>query len=427
LQIADIRITPIAISDPPLLNSVGLHAPYALRLITEIVSDDGIVGISEIPGGVKNETGLRQAAAFFDGHDPFDFNRLTAILDGAFTAADDKRGTNPWDQRLKKHVMSALEVACYDLIGKATGKRVAELLGGVVRERVPYAGYLFFKYAGAGGALGFGMDADATGWPAARQREAVTPEGIVAQAEALIDAYGFPSLKLKGGALDPEIEVGAMEALHKRFGPKMPLRFDPNAVWTMETALAAGKRMKGFLEYYEDPVRGQAAMAEVGKALGIPMATNMCTTSFDDLPESIRLHSEDVILSDHHFWGGFRPCLALAALCRVFGRGLSMHSNSHLGVSLMAMTHLAAATPNLTYDLDTHYPWQSEEIAAGGAIRFDEGHVRLPDAPGLGVELDPVQLASLHRQYLMAGLQERDDETEMRKLHPEFRAALVRY
>jgi glucarate dehydratase len=145
------------------------------------------------------------------------------------------------------------------------------------------------------------------------------------------------------------------------------------------------------------------------------------------LAESIRLHSEDVILSDHHFWGGFRPCLELAAMCRTFGRGLSMHSNSHLGVSLMAMTHLAAATPNLTYDLDTHYPWQSEEIAVGGNIPFDDGHVRLPDAPGLGVELDQTVLAALHKQYIAAGLKERDDEFEMRKLHPEFRADLVRF
>lgn len=427
MKIVDIRITPIAMSDPPLLNSVGVHAPYALRLITEIVSDDGIIGISETPGGVKIESGLRHAALRFDGHDPFDFNRLARVLDETLTAADDRRGTNPWDQRLKKHVMSALEVACYDLIGKATEQRVAELLGGVVRARVPYAGYLFFKLVGAGGRLGFGMDAAAIGWPAARQAEAVTPEAIVAQAEAMIAAFGFRSLKLKGGAFDPEIEVGAMEALARRFGPKVPLRFDPNAVWTVATAITAGERMKGFLEYYEDPVRGQAAMAEVGRALGIPMATNMCTTSFEDLPESIRLHSEDVILSDHHFWGGFRPCLELAAMCRTFGRGLSMHSNSHLGVSLMAMTHLAAATPNLTYDLDTHYPWQSEEIAVGGTIPFEDGHIRLPDAPGLGVELDQTVLAALHKQYLAAGLKERDDEFEMRKLHPEFRANLVRF
>jgi glucarate dehydratase len=427
VKIADIRVTPIAISDPPLLNSVGVHAPYALRLVTEMVSDDGIVGISEIPGGVKNETGLRKAAALLDGHDPFDFNRLTALLDGAFGAEDDVRGTNPWDQRIKKHALSALEVACYDLIGKATGKRVAELLGGVVRERVPYAGYLFFKYAGAGGAFGFGLIPGLVGWPAARQREATTPDAIVAQAEAMIEAYGFPSLKLKGGAFAPEIEIGAMEALHKRFGAKVPLRFDPNAVWTLDTALAAGKRLKGILQYFEDPVRGQAAMAQIGRALRMPIATNMCTTSFDDLPEAIRLHSEDVILTDHHFWGGFRPCLELAAVCRAFGRGLSMHSNSHLGVSLVAMTHLAAATPNLTYDLDTHYPWQSEEIAAGGPIAFEEGHVRLPKGPGLGVELDPKALATLHRQYLSAGLKERDDEAEMKKIHPDFKANLVRF
>ncbi len=104
----------------------------------------------------------------------------------------------------------------------------------------------------------------------------------------------------------------------------------------------------------------------------------MCTTSFEDIPGSVALGSEDIILSDHHFWGGLRATLELARICRTFDRGLSMHSNSHVGISLMAMTHLAAAIPNLTYACDTHYPWQSEEVIQGGRVTFEEGGVRVP-------------------------------------------------
>ena len=97
---------------------------------------------------------------------------------------------------------------------------------------------------------------------------------------------------------------------------------------------------------------------------------------------------------------------------------MSMHSNSHLGISLAAMTHLAAAVPNLTYACDTHYPWQHEEIIVGGKLQFDDGSLAVPEGPGLGVELDREALARMHEQYLASGLTRRDDEIEMQKVEP---------
>ena len=176
--------------------------------------------------------------------------------------------------------------------------------------------------------------------------------GIVAQARSMIDAFGFGSLKLKAGILEPDVEVTAALALREAFGPKLPIRVDPNAMWSFETALAQGRRLRGAIEYLEDPVRGQKEMARFRRELDVPLATNMCTTSFDDLPSSIALGSEDIILADHHFWGGLRASMELARLCTVFGRGLSMHSNSHAGISLVAMTLLGAALPALVSALD---------------------------------------------------------------------------
>jgi glucarate dehydratase len=240
-------------------------------------------------------------------------------------------------------------------------------------------------------------------------------------------AYGFESLKLKAGTLDPEIEVDTMFALREVFGPDMPLRIDPNGVWSIETAIRLGLRMEGVLEYYEDPVRGQEQMGIVGRAVKLPLATNMCTTSFADIPGSIQHHSENVILMDHHVWGGLRASIELARICRTFGRGVSMHSNSHLGISLAAMTHLAAAVPNLTYACDTHYPWQSEEVVVGGRIRFEDGCVEVPREPGLGVELDRAALAALHDQYKRSGLTQRDDEIEMQKVEPGWKFQPIRW
>ena len=428
MKITDMHVTPIAIVDPPLLNAAGLHAPYALRIIIELVTADNIYGLGEVPGSAKTLQALEAAKDAVIGKDPF---QLNAIKQEIYTRFGEEgvefRGEAPWDQRRQVHVFSALEVACFDLMGKATGRPVVDLLGGRARDRVDFSAYLFYKYEGAGGELGFGADPNATGWAAARQQAALDPDGVVAQAKAMCDEFGFKSIKLKGGAMPPAEETAAMLALREAFGPNVPLRLDPNAIWSVETAIEQGRKLEGILEYYEDPVRGQENMGKVRRALNIPLATNMCTTGFEHLPGSVQYHSEDIILSDHHFWGGLRASLELAAFCSAFGRGLSMHSNSHVGISLAAMAHLAAATPNLTYACDTHYPWQSEEVLVAGRFQFDEGALVISNEPGLGVELDRAKLEELHDQYISCGLTERNDEIEMQKVVPGWKFEAQRW
>ena len=416
MQISEIHVTPVAVPDPPLLNAAGLHAPYALRLIVELVSDDGLSGWGEIPGGEATRAALQLATEHLIGMNPWGLNAIFALLEAL--AKPDERGARPWDQRTWVHVRSAIEVACYDLMGLSVGRPVVDLLGGPARERVPFAAYLFYKYEGAGGEFGFGRDESAMGWFAARQEAALDSDGIVAQAQAMVEHYGFKSIKLKGGAFEPQREVDAILALREAFGPDVPLRLDPNAIWRVDTAIARGKQLEGVLEYYEDPVRGQENMAAVAREVDIPLATNMCTASFADLPGSVAHQSEAIILSDHHFWGGFRASLDLARLCQVFGRGMSMHSNSHLGISLAAMTHLAAAVPNLTYDCDTHYPWQDGHDFLVEPLPFEDGAITVPRGAGLGIEVDRERLAQLHQQYLACGLTERNDEVEMQKVQP---------
>lgn len=427
-RIKEIHITPIAVVDPPLLNAAGLHAPYALRTIVELVTDDNISGISEIPGNKAIDEALGASRSLLIGRDVFQLNQIRQVLESNFgkeTAAE--RGETPWDQRKLVHIFSAIEVACLDIIGKVIGRPVVDLLGGKMRDRVPFSAYLFYKYEGAGGPLAFGTDPNATGWAAARQAAALDPAGIVAQAKAMCHEFGFQSIKLKGGVFEPQQEVNAMFALYEAFGPDVPLRIDPNALWQVETAIRYGRMMEPILEYLEDPVRGQGHMAEVRQEVKTPLATNMCTTSFDDIPNSIVLGSEDIILSDHHFWGGLRASMTLAGICQTFGRGLSMHSNSHLGISLAAMVHLGAALPQLPYALDTHYPWQSDEIITAGRFTFEEGAVLVPQEPGLGVELDRKALAALHQNYLACGLTKRDDEIEMQKVQPGWKFQSVRW
>ncbi|MGN6699606.1 MAG: enolase C-terminal domain-like protein [Thermomicrobiales bacterium] len=426
MKIREMRVVPVAMADPPLRSAFGLHAPYALRTIVQLITDEGITGLGETYGGAIPLRDLAAARERVIGQDPWRLARIEAAVAGDPTMAPNQ--DRPWEGTLSSPVQtfSPIEVACYDIIGKATGRPVADLLGGRYRDAVPFSAYLFYKHAGIGGTDGL---AEASTAAQERDdylaREALSVEGIVRQAREFVDRFGFQSIKLKAGVLPPDVEADSILAMREALGPDTPLRIDPNCIWSVATSVHIGKRLEGVLEYYEDPTDGKANMAAVAKQVAMPLATNMCTTSWSDIPETVERSSISILLSDHHLWGGLAATVKLAQLCRVFGWGVSMHSNSHLGISLMAMAHVAAAIPNLTYACDTHYPWQVEEVIVGGKRQFTDGTLALDDTPGLGVELDEDALARLHEQYLTCGLAKRDDVAEMQKIQPGWQP--VRY
>ena len=433
MQIADIRVHSIAIADPPLRSSYGLHAPYALRTILELKSEDGIVGISETHGGDAIAQGFRQLREQIVGADAYRVaGNLLPMIDAS--APGDRSqtyhvpGENPLDAAARLY--SAIEIACLDVIGKSVEKPVCDLLGGRARNQVPFSAYPFYKHAGGGGE-GDDLRAD-------EYSEALTPKQLVTQVKQMFAKYGFREIKFKAGVLDPAEEIEAVRQLRAEFGPKVPIRLDPNCAWSVATSVEIGKALREELGnggYLEDPTANISGMADVRKKLlaaGVqtPLASNVAVTSFADLPESIKTDAVQVVLCDPHYWGGLQQVQHLGKLCHTFGLGLSMHSNSHLGVSLMAMAHAAAATSQLTYACDTHYPWQSEkdEVVAGGRVPIVNGCVQISDKPGLGVELDQDQLARGRERYAKCKYRKRDDETEMRKhVDPSWRRVLPRW
>ena len=421
MKIKDLRVHSIAIADPPLRSSYGLHAPYALRTIIEVESEDGIIGINETYGGEGPAAALHAMKEKIVGANAF---RITGMLNPEMQYKSDNNdrsqtflvpGENPLDETSR--TFAAIEVACLDLIGKSIGVPVCDLIGGRVRSKVNFSAYPFYKHAGGGGE-GDDVREDEYG-------EALSPEALVEQVKKMIAKYGFGSIKFKGGVLDPAIEIETVKQLHKELGPSVPLRIDPNSAWTVETSVMVGKALAVELSgggYLEDPTAGIDGMSAVRKqliAMGIdtPLASNVAVTSFNDIPLSVAKDAVQVILCDHHYWGGMRQVQHLAKLAETFKIGLSMHSNSHLGISLMAMAHVAAATPHLTYACDTHYPWQQErdEVVEGGRIPIKDGYVTIPDKPGLGVTLDMDQLERAKERYKKTPYKKRDDEAEMRK------------
>ncbi|WP_030882222.1 glucarate dehydratase family protein [Streptomyces sp. NRRL S-1868] len=418
LTITDVRLTPVLVADPPLLNTQGVHQPYTPRLIIEIETAGGATGVGETYGDTRYLELARPLAEALPGHRVSDLNALDArarqlpvaaerVADGV--DAGGLRGTQN-AEKLRLSVLSGFEVASLDALGRLAGLPVHALLGGRIRDRVEYSAYLFYRWAGHPDGAG-----EADDWG-----EALDPPGIVAQARRFAADHGFSSFKLKGGVQPPDREVAAVRALADAF-PGRPLRLDPNGAWTVATSLEVAREVGDVLEYLEDPTSGTAGMAEVAATAGLPLATNMCVTTCAELPEAVRLDAVQVLLSDHHYWGGLRATRELATLCRTFGIGLSMHSNTHLGISLAAMTHVAATVPDLHHACDTHYPWQSEDVLTA-RIPFHEGRVRVPDGPGLGVELDRERLRALHERWRTAdpALRDRDDAAGMRAADPSW-------
>ncbi len=412
VRITGARITPVAFADPPLLNSVGVHEPYALRAIVQVDTDAGLTGLGETYADEGHLRRLHATAGVLAGHDVFALSEMYRAVAGLVgrEAGTDRHGLTGaiTTAGTTDRLFSPFEVACLDLQGKILGRPVCDLLGGAVRDRVPFSAYLFYKWAAHPG-----QAPDSWG-------PALDPAGMVAQARRMVAEYGFTAIKLKGGVFAPELEAEAIRALRAEF-PAHPLRIDPNAVWTVPTSLRVAAELDGVLEYLEDPTRGLDGMAEVARQVPMPLATNMCVVSFADIPPAIQRGSVGVVLSDHHYWGGLTRSRLLAGICQTFGLGLSMHSNSHLGVSLAAMIHLAAATPNLSYACDTHWPWKTQDVVPTGTFRFSDGSVPVPDGPGLGVALDTDALAELHELYLSCGLRERDDTGYRQSVEPGYR------
>ena len=379
MKIAGMDVIRVAFPDPPLRNSVGVHEPFALRTLVKLTTDDGLVGWGETYGGTGPADKLEAARALVVGSDPFALEALRLKLD--------------------PRTFSPLEVACLDLQGQALGQPVHNLLGGQVRETIEFAAYLFYHF-----------DCE-------RYGECLTAEAMVQQGQRMVAEHGFSALKLKGGVLPPDEEIETIRALRAEFGPDFRLRHDPNAVWSVDTSIRVTNALEGVLEYMEDPTSGIEGMSAVNRAVNVPLSTNMCLVAFEDFPENIRLHAVDVVLSDHHYWGGLRATQEMARICDTWGMGVSMHSNSHLGISLAAMLHAAAVTPTLTYACDTHYVWIEEDILEGGKWTFENGIMAVPTAPGLGISVDEDAVAHMAEAYVQCGLTGRDDAGYMRRTY----------
>ncbi|ORM35871.1 glucarate dehydratase [Williamsia sp. 1135] len=436
--VTDMRVIPIAGRDSMLLNLSGAHAPFFTRNLVIITDSDGNIGVGEVPGGEPIRQTLDDARQLVVGRGIGGHNAVLADMRRTFADRDaGGRGNQTFDLRVAIHAVTAVESALLDLLGQHLGVPVAALLGdGQQRERVQALGYLFF----IGDRNKTGLDyADGAGetddWFRLRHQEALTPESVVALAEAAQARYGFADFKLKGGVLAPRDEADAVTALAERF-PDARITLDPNGGWLLSEAIETCRGLRDVLAYAEDPVgpeggfSGREVMSEFKRATGMLTATNMIATDWREMGHTIRSGAVDIPLADPHFWT-MAGSVRVAQICDAWGLTWGSHSNNHFDVSLAMFTHVAAAAPGNVTAIDTHWIWQDGQRITQAPYEIVDGYLTVPDRPGLGVDLDMDQVEAAHELYLREGLGSRDDSVGMQFLVPNWtfdskRPALVR-
>src|SRR5687767_5571121 len=378
MKITDIKATTVTVPlEAPLRHANGCHWGRFVRTVVEIETDEGITGLGEMGGGGESaEATFRAMKKYLLGHDPAHMEEMRFRIANPTASLYNNR----------TQVLAALEFACLDILGKRWNVPVYDILGGKLQDRVPFASYLFYRYPNGD-----------------RSGEVRTPEQLVAHAKELKARHGFTSHKLKAGVFHPAYELECYCALAKAL-PGDSFRVDPNGVWSVEQAIRFGHGIEGLNnDYFEDPVFGINGMRRVRQMVRIPVATNTVVVGFEQLSANVLDTAVDVILLDTTFWGGIRQCVKAAGVCETFQMGVAVHSSGELGIQLATVLHLGALIPNLSFAADAHYHQLADDIIEGGKMVYENGSIKVPTGPGLGVKLDREKLAKYAELYKKLG------------------------
>ena len=421
--ITSFRVIPVAGRDSMLMNLSGAHGPFFTRNLLLLTDSAGNNGVGEVPGGERIRQTLDDTREWVVGQSLGQVQALLQRIQAQFADRDaGGRGQQTFDLRTTIHAVTAVEAALLDLLGQHLGVPVAALLGeGQQREAVEMLGYLFYVGDRRKTGMPYASDVAADNdWFRLRHEEALTPEAIVRQADAARERYGFNDFKLKGGVLAGQAEIDAVVALHERF-PQARVTLDPNGGWLLKDAIRLMRDMKSVVAYAEDPCgaeagfSGREVMAEFRRATGLPTATNMIATDWRQLSHALALQSVDIPLADPHFWT-LAGSVRVAQTCRDWGLTWGSHSNNHFDVSLAMFTHVGAAAPGKVTAIDTHWIWQDGQRLTKEPLQIVGGHVQVPRLPGLGIELDMIEVEKAHQLYKQHGLGARDDAVAMQAL-----------
>lgn len=341
-------------------------------VLVEVATDEGVVGLGEAGAYPSTDIVLavmRSLEALVVGENPLHIERIVKKMDVVGTWHH-VRATSPG--------LAAVEMACWDILGKVCGQPLVNLFGGPVRECVP-----FFYY----------LSQNSTEEMATDARKAVE--------------QGFSTLYLKVGSDDPSVDIARVEAVRDGAGPDAAIRVDANEAWSPSAAIRIVREMERFdLEFVEQPVsaRNLQEMAYVRGRINPPLLANEASWTRYDQFEVIRHSAADVICVDNQMDGGLLNMKRSAGLCEAAGLPVLKHSLGELGVAVYAATHVIASTPNFIHANQSYASLLSDDIIEGtDTLPYENGELAVPGAPGIGVDLDRDKVGQYAELYQEKG------------------------
>ena len=325
-------------------------------VLFRLETDSGAIGWGECPQRYLGDPITAEAACPLRerliGFDPFDVERLYVEMD--LDAGLDEQ-----------FLQSGVEMACWDLIGRVCGQPLYRLLGGAYRREIELAACMGIR----------------------------PPSEIESIAQGYVEE-GFTTLKTKAGR-DPDEDVATARAVRDAVGDKLRLRIDPNMGYDPATTADLARRMEPYeLEYLEQPMPHEclANSAKLRRETKTPLALNESVTTLAVVREILQLDAADVLLPDTYQCGGIRGVQQAAHVAASHNVPCVMHCSHDLGLKTATMLHIVASTANFTLANDcTYYGLLDDVIREPLEVR--RGRLRVPEQPGLGVDVDPEKVA----------------------------------
>jgi L-alanine-DL-glutamate epimerase-like enolase superfamily enzyme len=353
MQVTEVSVTVVEVPQSAPL------APYRSHLRSSSTTQSGIVRVATDAGlvgwGEHNVNFLPNLSARRMEHDA----RAWLIGRDAQNLAAFHRDC-PLETRLK----SGIELALWDICGKAAGLPVAGLLGGIIRPRVEVAACMGIQ---------------------SYERAGELARWYVEQ--------GFRTLKTKAGA-DMTEDVEMVRGIRDAVGDRLKLRIDPNRAYSPTQAVELCRRLEPYqLEYLEQPIPAEplSDATWLRSQTRVPIALNESVVDPASVLAILRADAAAFVLPDTHIAGGILPCATIGRICEAAGRPCIMHCGHDLGPKTAAMLHIAASLPAYSLANDTTYYGLVEDILVE-PFRIEAGTMTVPLRPGLGIEVDPERL-----------------------------------
>ena len=366
MKITHLRATPLALAFKEPYHWSGRVDYGAATALVEVETDEGITGTGESTAGFPADAvvhHVRGVTPVFLGESPFDIERL-------FSRARTLAGFNdtPWFGNL---VLAGLEMALWDIIGKAAGRPVYQLLGGAYRPHVDYFGF----------------------------PQGDTADELAEDAAAMAAAgYGVIYLKVGRGE---EVDVRNAAAVRAAIGDRR-LRLDANSAWDTRTATYMINKLARFeLEWVEQPTphRSLSALRHVKESVGVPIAADQSVFTMWDVYDICRERAADAIVISIHEAGGLLALKKAAAIAEAAGIPICLHGQSVSGITDLAQHHVGLTLPNLTDGNQIMHQLLVEDLLAAPNLSLRAGKLGLPDQPGLGFELNRDAVARAAELY----------------------------